>query len=69
MLKLKKFFSTKSHDIVIIFLLVVSVLVIPYFYKASVVRILDAIKDFLLSLAFYFCSFWRREVKVSANQK
>ena len=68
MLKLKKFFSTKSHDIVIIFLLVVSVLVIPYFYKASVVRILDAIKDFLLSLAFYFCSFWRREVKVSVTQ-
>ena len=67
MLKLKRFLSSRSHDIVIIFLLVVSVLAIPFFYKASVFRILDAIRDFLLSLAYYFCAFFGRDVNVTVT--
>ncbi len=40
---------------------------VPLFYKASVIRFIDAVKDFGLSVSYYFCAFFDKEITVTVT--
>ena len=62
MTKLKQFFKNlRSYDYVLAVFFLLSAGLTAIFYRASVVRLLQSLWDFCLSVAFYFCSMFDRE--------
>lgn len=61
----KKIFS---YEFVLTLFLLISVVLTVTYYKASLIRLADAIRDFGLSVAYYFCRFFNLDIKVTVTE-
>ncbi|MBR4032627.1 MAG: hypothetical protein IKJ07_07840 [Clostridia bacterium] len=68
MSKISVFIKRKIFDFIVIFALVVSAVLTVFRYRISVVRLVMAIKDFGISVAYYFCAFFDVPIKVTVTE-
>ncbi len=64
---MKNFFKKFNKHIVIILFIVASAGLTVHHYRASLIRCVQGVKDFGLSVAYYFCSFFDVDVEVTVN--
>ena len=64
-IKVKNFLS---YELFLTLFLVGSCCLTFTYYKASLIRFIDSIRDLALSVAYYFCRFFGKDIKVSVTE-
>lgn len=68
MKRLFEFVNRKIYDFIVINLILFSVILTFSRYQISVIRLVYAARDFGISIAYYFCSFFEKKLAVSVTQ-
>lgn len=68
MSKISEFVKRKIFDVIVILALIGSALLTAFRYRISVVRLVTAVKDFGISVAYYFCAFFDVDIKVTVTE-
>ena len=65
--KTRDFITKKIFDLIVILALIGSAVLTAFRYRISVVRLIMAVKDFVISVAYYFCAFFDVPIKVTVT--
>ena len=65
--KIRDFITKKIFNLIVILALIGSAVLTAFRYRISVVRLIMAVKDLGISVAYYFCAFFDVQIKVTVT--